>query len=165
VIVMTSTKQLSANKKNGARSRGPRPAAGKARSSGNALRHGLTVNLLNDPSARAEAESLALTIADPNTSRARLAQTMTVAEAQLDLLRIRGAQVRLLDSAYCASAVPGGGEAALSAEALPEVMPQFIRWHVTMNARSCRGSSGPSAVFIQNFNESLSQKKEAPHTQ
>jgi len=130
VIIMTSTKQLSANKKNGARSRGPRSAAGKARSSGNALRHGLTSNLLNDSSARAEAESLALAIAGPNTSRARLAQAWTVAEAQLDLLRIRGAQVRLLDSAYFAPAVPeGGGQAALSAEVLLEVMPQFVRWH------------------------------------
>jgi hypothetical protein len=127
---MASTKQLSANKKNGARSRGPRSAAGKARSSGNALRHGLTVNLLNDSSARAEAESLALAITGPNPCGARLAQAWTVAEAQLDLLRIRAAQVRLLDSAYFAPADPeGGGQAGLSAEVLLEVMPQFVRWH------------------------------------
>jgi hypothetical protein len=130
VIRAASKKQLSANKKNGARSRGPRSAAGKARSSGNALRHGLTANLMNDSSARAEAESLALAIAGPDPSRARLAQAWTVAEAQLDLLRIRGAQVRLLDSAYFAPAVrKGGGQAVLSADVLLDVMPQFVRWH------------------------------------
>jgi hypothetical protein len=39
---MTSQKQIAANRRNGRRSRGPRTAAGKAISSRNARRHGLT---------------------------------------------------------------------------------------------------------------------------
>jgi hypothetical protein len=39
---MTSQKQIAANQRNGRRSRGPRTAAGKAISSRNARRHGLT---------------------------------------------------------------------------------------------------------------------------
>ena len=39
---MSTLKQIAANQRNGRRSRGPRTAAGKARASRNARRHGLT---------------------------------------------------------------------------------------------------------------------------
>jgi hypothetical protein len=41
-IVVTSTAQIAANRRNARRSTGPKSAAGKAASRGNALRHGLT---------------------------------------------------------------------------------------------------------------------------
>jgi hypothetical protein len=128
---MASNKQLSANKKNSARSRGPRSAAGKARSSGNALRHGLTVNNLNDSTKRAEAESLAVAIAGPNASSTRLAQAWTIAETQLDLLRIRNAQVALMDSACAAPFVVSGapGHGAFSGKVVLGVIAQLFRWH------------------------------------
>src|SRR3954454_21799852 len=45
---MATDKQIAANRRNGALSRGPKTAAGKARSSRNALKHGLAVPITRD---------------------------------------------------------------------------------------------------------------------
>jgi hypothetical protein len=117
---MTSSEQIDANRKNGARSRGPRTSTGKARSSQNAIRHGLTVSILKDSTLRPEAEKLALALAGPDAGSARFIQALRIAEAQLDLVRIRGAQVNLMESAE---------QGDLSAEATLEVLPQQFRWN------------------------------------
>jgi hypothetical protein len=131
VILMASTKQLSANKKNGVRSRGSRSAAGKARSSRNAFRHGLTANTPIDSRMRPEAERLALAIAGPNAGSARLAHAWTIAETQFDLLQIRNAQIELMESACAVPSVASEmpGERAFSGEILLGIIPQLFRWH------------------------------------
>jgi hypothetical protein len=128
---MTSVARIAANRKNGACGGGPRTATGKARSSRNALRHGLTVNILHDSAVRPEAEELAEAIAGPNVNSARLAEARTIAEALVVLFRIRDAQVKLMDSACPAPlmAPEVTGQEAFSAEALQEVLPQLARWH------------------------------------
>src|SRR4051794_40026721 len=50
--LVTSTKQVLANRKNAKASSGPRSSGGKRRSSRNALRHGLAVDLESDPEWR-----------------------------------------------------------------------------------------------------------------
>ena len=55
---MASEKQISANRANALKSRGPRSAGGKVRSSRNATRHGLTGNIWKRASAVREIEHL-----------------------------------------------------------------------------------------------------------
>src|SRR5215472_11641031 len=56
---MTSETRRAANRRNAARSTGPRSAAGKKRASQNALCHGLAISLGQDAETRAEIERMA----------------------------------------------------------------------------------------------------------
>ena len=69
---------------------GPRSARGKAQSARNALRHGLAVPVLADPALSQEVHELARRIAAGDDRLLELA--LHVAEAQLDLVRIRQAR-------------------------------------------------------------------------
>jgi hypothetical protein len=58
---MATEKQIAANRANAKRSTGPKTAAGRARSSRNAYRHGLSLELpLNDPARPHDAMMQAL---------------------------------------------------------------------------------------------------------
>jgi hypothetical protein len=95
---MSSERRLSANKRNARLSLGPRSPAGKARVSRNALRHGLAVGVLKDPSVSAEIDRLARVLTDGNHDGALLNQARIIAEAEFDLKRIQMVKVSLLNS-------------------------------------------------------------------
>jgi len=78
-----------ANRANAARSTGPRTRAGKAVVARNALRHGLSVPVLADASLAAEAAALVRQIAGEDASEPRREAALRIAEAQVDVLRIR----------------------------------------------------------------------------
>ena len=94
---MTSEKGAAASRRNGCASRGPRTAAGKAKASRNALRHGLNVPVFADPKASSEAQALATRIAGHGAGPLLHALALRVAESQIDLCRVRQARHRLLD--------------------------------------------------------------------
>ena len=71
---------------------GPRTALGKARSSKNALRHGLAVPIGKDPQYEPVVAALTVRIAGPHADQRRLALARPVAEVVIDLARIRRAQ-------------------------------------------------------------------------
>ncbi len=89
---MTTRRQLAANRANARRSTGPKTAAGKVRSAGNAWRHGLTT----PPESRALRAWYRLILADPSASpdplerdpRRRAARDLAEAEAQLQRVRL-----------------------------------------------------------------------------
>jgi hypothetical protein len=95
---MTSERMIAANRRNGRRGCGPRTAAGKASSSRNALRHGLSVRLVDGPGTCAEVEKLARIIAGADADDVQLGHARIVAEAQLDLMRIQSAKVAIMNS-------------------------------------------------------------------
>src|ERR1700751_3834829 len=87
---------LAANRANAARSTGPRTRAGKAAVARNALRHGLSLPVLADPALAAEAAALAGRIAGEGVSEARRAAALRIAEAQVDIERIRRVRTQIM---------------------------------------------------------------------
>ena len=82
-----------ANRRNARRSTGPKSAAGKAKVAKNALRHGLAVSPRLYQTLNWDIEELAALIAGKGASSHRLECARRIAEAQIDLRRIR--QVRI----------------------------------------------------------------------
>jgi len=93
---VTSASQERANQENARHSTGPKSAEGKTRSSRNAYQHGLSIPIWADRELTAEAEALARQLAGPDASAARLRAARPVAEADVDLLRVRRARNDLL---------------------------------------------------------------------
>jgi hypothetical protein len=75
---------------------GPQPWAGKVRAAANAYRHGLAIPITCEPELTAEVEELAHSIA-VQIGPKLLAPARPVAEAQLDVLRIRRVRRILLE--------------------------------------------------------------------
>jgi hypothetical protein len=97
---MTSPAKIRANRRNGRKSRGPRTRAGKAMAARNARRHGLTLPLLCDPALSDEADALARQIAASVAGAAADARGHAlagrIAEAIIDLARVRAAKLPLV---------------------------------------------------------------------
>jgi hypothetical protein len=76
---------------------GPKSAAGKAKSALNARRHGLNVSIGADRELVAQAEALAQWIAGANPSAELVTLARAIADAQIELVRVRQAASNLLD--------------------------------------------------------------------
>jgi len=93
---MTSARKVSANRANARVSTGPKTASGRARAARNALCHGLSLPVYSDPALSEELEALAREIAgtDANAEIRDLAHR--IAEAQIDVRRVRYARHQFL---------------------------------------------------------------------
>jgi hypothetical protein len=93
---MTSVRKIKANQANAQASTGSKTARGKHRVAQNARRHGLSLPIMSIPALSQQAESLARDFAGESTDQELLELARRVAEAQIDLLRIRQARHDLL---------------------------------------------------------------------
>jgi len=84
-----SERRREASRRNGRASRGPKTAKGKAHASKNAWRHGLSIPVTADPKYARDIELLAREIAGADAHPNVLIQARAVAEAQIELARIR----------------------------------------------------------------------------
>ena len=96
---MTSDRKIKANRANARASTGPQTAQGRARAARNALRHALNLPVCSNPALSEEVETLARQIAGPDASAETQAFARQVAEAQIDLRRVRYARHQLLSDA------------------------------------------------------------------
>src|SRR5262249_17345407 len=93
---LTSDRKIKANRANARASTGPRTAQGRARASRNALRHALSLPVCSIPALSEEVETLAREIAGPGANPATQELARRVAEAQIDLRRVRYARHQFL---------------------------------------------------------------------
>ena len=96
---MITPRKRAANRTNARASTGPKTAWGKAHSARNAFAHGLSLPVPADPAFSEEVEALTREIAGPGGSANLRELARRVAEAQIDLRRVRYARLRLLSTA------------------------------------------------------------------
>jgi len=96
---VTSERKITANRANARASTGPKTARGCRLTARNALRHALSLPVRSQPGLSEEVEALARDIVglDANAEKQELARR--IAEAQVDLGRVRRARHRLLSHA------------------------------------------------------------------
>jgi hypothetical protein len=97
---VTSDRKIKANRANARASTGPKTARGRARAARNARRHGLNLPVCSDAALSEEVEALAREIAGLDASTRIQELARRVAEAQIDLRRVRYARHQLLSNAF-----------------------------------------------------------------
>jgi hypothetical protein len=96
---VTSELKINANRANSRASTGPRTRYGRARAARNALRHGLSLPVCSDPVLSEHVEALTREIAGADANAEIQASARLIAEAQIDLRRVRQARHQLLTDA------------------------------------------------------------------
>jgi hypothetical protein len=95
---LTSERKIKANRANACASTGPKTAQGRARTARNAFRHALSLPVCSNPALSEEVETLARRIAGPDADAVSLEFARQIAEAQIDLRRVRAARHQLLSN-------------------------------------------------------------------
>jgi hypothetical protein len=107
---MTSERKIRASRANARASTGPKTARGRVASASNALRHGFSLPVYSDSALSEEVEALARQIAGTDAAAEIQELARRVAEAQVDLRRVRLARHlflsnRLSDPNYDSGAI------------------------------------------------------------
>ena len=112
---MARANRTSANRRNAAKSTGPRSIAGKQRASKNSYRHGLSARIGANSQLDSRIERLARAIAGDTIDAISLEYARTAAQAEFDLARIRELKVALIQKAKKLKQAEAAGENAIEA--------------------------------------------------
>jgi hypothetical protein len=97
-LTMASERQIAANRRNARKSTGPHSGVGRTRASRNAYRHGLTLSMTSTAAFAKQLDKLVRKIAG-NTEAIVLERARAIAQAELELARVRRAKVALIERA------------------------------------------------------------------
>ena len=95
MVVVATEKQIAANRANAQKSTGPKTAAGRLKSSRNAFRHGLSLPLRFDLATSKTADAIVRLLTNDHADEEKLSAATEVAQAQLELIRIREVRAKL----------------------------------------------------------------------
>jgi hypothetical protein len=95
---VASERQMVANRRNSRRSTGPRSIAGKKRAAQNAYQHGLSLSVGSLATFAKPLDRLARKIAGDTTDKIKPESARAVAQAELELARVRRAKVALINT-------------------------------------------------------------------
>ena len=115
---MSSEHKIRANRANARASTGPRTVQGRVRAARNALRHALSLPVCANPALSEEVETLARESAGPGANAETQERARRVAEAQIDLCRVRYARHKLLSDALANPHYDNGERSWHSSKAL-----------------------------------------------
>ena len=96
---MASERQIAANRRNARKSTGPCSGAGRKRASRNAYRHGLTLSINSTAAFAKQLDTLVRKIAGDSEDAIVLERARAIAQAELDLARVRRAKLALIERA------------------------------------------------------------------
>jgi hypothetical protein len=127
---MVSARKIAANRRNAAKSTGPRSEAAKRRTRYNAGRHGLAARTVFDAGRLARVEALARELAGGNSDFTTLELARTIARAELDLEQIGQLKAGLINRAASSMAIAMTPEEArpdpLTA-AIAQLLPELVK--------------------------------------
>jgi hypothetical protein len=144
---MTGERKIRANRANAQASTGPKTARGRSHAARNALRHALSLPVYSDPILSEEVEALAREIigTDSNPEMQELARR--IAEAQIDLRRVRHARHQILSQALSD----------------PDYESETMLGKKSALVIRCLRRFDPSALMPDNMMEFLNSKPQGPY--
>lgn len=144
---MSSERKIRANRANSWASTGAKTTHGRAHAARNALRHALSLSIYSNPALSEEAEALAQKFVGTDVDAEILELARRIAEAQIDLRRVRHVRHRLFSETL---SDPDYESAAMQRKKLAAIV-------------RCLRVSGPTAPVPDDVMESVNSKPEGPH--
>jgi hypothetical protein len=143
---MSSQAQVLANRQNGRRSRGPRTAAGKARTHQNALRHGLSVLNRHNPAYFPEIERIAWAYCEGDADPLLFEQALIIAENDMILMCVNTECLAAIERMRDPHAIPFSDTKASFARARARFAQAQLAYAELVEAKAKTSEAGNIAI-------------------